>query len=111
MLQRIIESIRDIISLFTIYLTFLLPLSIGYKELFNKISSYIFGDNKEDNKENKLDNELWRKLVEEMIVEPINEKNDSDKDVKYEEDSLMDIINKFNEVDNTENEEVVKTTT
>lgn len=107
MLQYIIESIRDIISLFTIYLTFLLPLSIGYTELFNKHSTYIFGDNKED----KLDDELWRKLVEEMVVEPVNKKNDSGEDVKYEEDSLMNILNKFNEVDTTENEEVVKTTT
>ena len=62
MLQGLIKSIKDIISLFTVYLTFFLPLSIGYKELFNKYLLNNFDDRKEDNnKENKLDEKIMEK--------------------------------------------------
>lgn len=112
MLQYIIESIRDIISLFTVYLTFFLPLSIGYKELFNKYLLNTFDDKKEDdNKENKLDEKLWKKLVDEMLDESIDKNNISGGDSKCEDNSLMDILNEFNETNITKSEDVVETTT
>ena len=54
---------------------------------------------------------LWKKLVDEMLNESVDKNDISCEDIKCEDNSLMDILNQFNESNMNKSEDVVETTT